>query len=119
MKQAERIQAQTNQEFVNVINKKFKNWCSRMELEPTPENMIKYLMDCSVVEPKTVNRYMTLELYPRELYRHDCCKRKAVMSLTLQVPYEERTIWYIIGDMIGRYKPSNSVKFLDRTKLPA
>lgn len=109
------IQAYTNQDFVDTISRKFRAWAKNSGQEASPENMARFLMERSLINEKDVNRYMVIELYPHELYRHDCNKRKAIHSLEDKLPYQERTIWHIIGDMPRRFTPKK-VGFLKRKK---
>lgn len=109
-----KIEAYTNQEFIEVVSHKFRMKCKREGIDPSHENFMKYLMGCRIVDEKTAWKYMIIESYPEELYRCDCVKTKAVLNLEDRYPYQERTIWNIIGGLSLRFRYSNGIKFLRR-----
>ncbi|NJO28566.1 MAG: hypothetical protein HC874_14250 [Richelia sp. SL_2_1] len=106
------LQRNTNTDFVRVVTKKFKLWADARDLEHTPENFARYMLIHLIIDFRTVNRYMVLELYPEQLYRCDGSKSKAVLNLEDMLPYQERMIWNLISDQ-KRFRASLDIEFED------
>lgn len=98
-------QAQANTLFVERIARKFEYNCERIGIEPSHEELVKYLLQHSVINTMTVNRYITLDLYHEELYKANGLKSLAILNLETRVPYRERTIWYILDKLHNKFFP--------------
>ena len=105
MKEKVKLQARVNTEFANTLETKFHRWCDREGIEPSPKNLVVYLLNINVIGEDTAAKFMTLEWYPEALYKADCNKTKAIWELEEKVPYTERSIWAIIGNMPRRFSP--------------
>jgi len=105
------IQLQTNASFCGSILERFKTYCTSQDIEPTNENLVRYLIRCNLIQEMEINRFTVLQLYPKALYNHDGVKLRAIIYIEDHVPVQERTIWTIVNKMQRRFNPNNGPKF--------
>lgn len=90
-------------EFRKTLARKYELECKRNGTEPTPEGLLEFAEQHSLIRPTDINRYMVLDLYPSAMYNNNGCKSKAIAEIEDTVPVSDRKIWSWIGDLTRRY----------------
>lgn len=80
-------QASANKEFLARIIPNFSKWCKIKGKKNTPENLLKYMVRHRFVENKTINRFLSVELYKEELPK----------TITKKAPYgvKQNAVWKV------------------------
>ena len=99
-------QGVANRTFKKIIEEDFKNWAERKKVEPTPDNMLSYLMRRSLIDPKTINYFLIQHIY-KEKRQEGLSKKQSIFFLENQVPYKYRRIYQCLDQYGNRYIEKN------------
>lgn len=97
------IQERLRIAFQRNLTLKYENECRRSDTEPSLEGLLKYAIEHGVVRETDINRYMTIEMYPKALYETNGRRRAAVQWLEDIIPVSDRLMFGWINNLSGRY----------------
>jgi hypothetical protein len=66
-------QKELNDQFKRIISERFEVWNEAQEGPPDFEKFVKYLVGCSLIPQKEINRFMVVDCYPKilETFRYN------------------------------------------------
>lgn len=70
-----------NNNFAAIISQRFDNWAESQGLEASSENFIKYLIGCSLINNKEINRFIIVDNYPKILEANEGRKERTIYTL--------------------------------------
>jgi hypothetical protein len=88
-----------NNELINDFNwsilNRFNQHCNKEGIQLTFSNFTKYLIQCNVIQPKTVSKYMVMELYPECLYSNNS-KMDAITEISERTGISEKHVYNMV-----------------------
>ena len=70
-----------NNNFSAIVAERFEVWAESQGLAVNSENLIKYLIGCSLVRNKEVNRFIVIDNYPKILQANEGRKERTIYTL--------------------------------------
>lgn len=72
---------QLNNNFAAIVSQRFEVWADAQGIEPTPEEFVKYLIGCSLIQNKQINRFIVIDNYPKILEANAGRKERTIYTL--------------------------------------
>jgi hypothetical protein len=70
-----------NNHFSAILAQRFEVWAESQGVASNSENLIKYLIGCSLIKNKQVNRFMVIDNYPKILEANEGRKERTIYTL--------------------------------------
>lgn len=90
--------------FVETVKEEYSNYCKARGEKESTIGLTEYLINKNVIEDKTINRFLTVTLYPRALEESNGIKKLAIYTLTDIVCLKYDSINLIIHNYLTRFK---------------
>ena len=87
---------QLKKEFIKIIAERFESWNDSKDGPPDLEKLIMYLIGCSIIPEKQINRFMIVDYYPKILKANEGKKLRTIYTLEDIINIQQTQIYNIL-----------------------